>query len=195
MPRRSKRGKKSHSPPPIITLPAPSTGFDLASVNTDLLSLATTLCNKMKLPANRPAQFMETLCEEIDDMVNQAFGVAGLEFLAGEGSLADRAQHIAYTMIFGRTLAEKQQRKEYLQRLLAGASQGLNNSSHQAASATPPPEDIKVLVKNLENNYARLKRDMGELNKMMKEFRQKLDVHHDKLTGFQQSQSKDIPEC
>ncbi|KAF8455106.1 hypothetical protein BGX38DRAFT_1140620 [Terfezia claveryi] len=195
MPRRSKRGGKGHSSPPVMIPPAPAARRCLASVNPDLIRLATTLCNKMKLPANRPDHFMVTLCEEIDEMVNEAFGVAGLVNLAGEGDLSENAQHIAYTLIFGRTLAEKQQRKEYLQRLLAGASQGLANSSHHAANATPPTEDIQVLVKNLENNYARLKRDMGELSNMMKQFRQKLDDHRDKLNGFQQSQSKDISEC
>ena len=135
-------------------------------------------------------------------MIDQALEEADSEISAGGETLADKAQRIAYNMIFGKTAADRQKRKEYLERLLIGAPQELKDTfsrSYSTAStnATPPPvgEDTKVLIKKLENNFARMKREMRESDKIMKELTQKLDNHRDKLNDSQQSQSKKTSEC
>lgn len=192
MPRRSsrgKRGRKGHPPPPAMSLTAtaPPTRPFLAEVDPNLFNLVSYLRDQMELLANLPNRFIETTCGGINEMIDQALA-------EGEGALSKEAQHLAHDKIFGRTAAEQQERKEYMKKLLAGAPRGLKdspNSPYHTPSATTP---LTKVYKKLENNFAKMKREMRELDKMMGEIRQKLDNYRDKLNSLQPSQSKDISE-
>ena len=177
------------TPPTSLSTAAAAVGAD-----PDLPNLSSHLYNKMQLPADRPDLFMRMMRGEINEIIEQALEEAELgRILAEEGTMRDKAEHI-YNIILGRTPAEQQQRKEYLMSLLAKGPQEFNDSIYSPCytARALPPGTTKLVIKKLENNLAHIKKEMRELNKMMKELGQKLDNHRDKLNGFQQSQAKDI---